>query len=172
MIELLVVHTNITNESNNQTKVVPADDICTSSSSSSSYSSSNSDGSSTSSTTRNKIGTIWFDQLECMGDGDMFGSAFYVGSGRKRTYRNTIKEGTWMETYYQSNVSMDNTTTSLLDGIMAVNYTNEQAETWGGFVDHAHLAPGNLYYNLSVVTHLTLNYTIVEPASIPDVSIF
>jgi len=77
--------------------------------------------------------------------------------------------GSWYARAYQSNISENLTTTEFDNhGILTVNYTIEQSEAWGGFVDFEHLAPGGAYYNLSGASSLTLEYETLQAASIPE----
>jgi len=50
----------------------------------------------------------------------------------------------WFERYYQSDQSK-NLSQALLtsDGALIMNYTIEQVESWGGFLEYQHIAPGN-----------------------------
>jgi hypothetical protein len=53
-----------------------------------------------------------------------------------------------------------------------MDYVLEQVQTWDGFNDVAHLAPGNAYYNLSQAIGLILDYNVLQVASIPECCIF
>ena len=98
-------------------------------------------------------------------------SAFHIGS--RTTIQGAVEDGTWIENYYQSEVSQNFSHSFLQDGQLHVDpYMIEQAESWGGFDDFAHLAPGASYYNLSQATDLVIDYFVNEIASIPGHAIF
>jgi hypothetical protein len=107
-------------------------------------------------------GAFLVDQLACVGGGELFGAAF---RSKNATFDDAIATGTWAENYYDSPLSMNRTERALDDGNLIVNYTIEQVETWGGYVDYEHLAPGPAYYNLSQASDLSLNYEMIRPAS-------
>ena len=110
-----------------------------------------------------------------MRGGDLLGTAFHakeiglVSADQKDLLEQSLMEGMWFERYYQSNQSK-NLSQALLtsDGALIMNYTIEQAETWGGFWDYQHIAPGNAYYNLSQSTGISLNYNVPKAASSVD----
>jgi len=118
-------------------------------------------------------GVLLLDQLTCVGGGDLLGAAFHpkeiglASSDQEGLLEQSLVEGMWFERYYESDQSK-NFSQALLtsDGTFRVNYTIEQVETWGGFLDYQHLAPGNAYYNLSQSTHLSLNYDVSKAASV------
>jgi hypothetical protein len=114
-------------------------------------------------------GTILLDQLACVGGGAMIGSSFFIGSD---TFQDAIAENTWLESYYQSITSQNNSFLTLEGGQLNVEYALEQVETWGGFMDFAHLAPGAAYYNLSQATDLLISYNVLEESSDPGRAIF
>jgi len=117
-------------------------------------------------------GALLIDQLACVGGGDLLGAAFrpkeieLVSSDQNSFLEQSLMEGAWFERYYQSDQSK-NLSQALLtsDGMLYMNYTIEQAESWGGFLDYQHIAPGNAYYNLSQSTDISLNYNISLAAS-------
>jgi hypothetical protein len=113
---------------------------------------------------QNATGSVLLDQLSCVGGGSMLGSAFHTGIA---SFQEAVEESTWMESYYQSEMSKNFSKPLLQDGRLNLDYMVEQVETWGGFTDYAHLAPGAAYYNLSQATSLVLEYNVTEPASIP-----
>ena len=120
-------------------------------------------------------GVLLIDQLACVGGGDLLGAAFHpkeiglVSSDQNGLLEQSLMEGMWFERYYQSDQSK-NLSQALLtsDGALIMNYTIEQAETWGGFLDYQHIAPGNAYYNLSQSTGISLNYNVPKAASSVD----
>lgn len=112
--------------------------------------------------------TLFLDQLACHGDGTLFGAPFYVTD----SFSEAIQEASWLESYYESPFSQNETNAVLQDGALFVNYTVQQKEAWGGFLDFAHLSPGNSYFNLSQANHLQLSYSIPQAASIPGRAIF
>ena len=78
-----------------------------------------------------------------------------------------IASGVWSQRHYQSATSRDLTSARLLQdaATLVVNYTVEQSEDWGGFVDYSHIAPG--FYNLSDAEAISLDYEVLLPASAP-----
>jgi hypothetical protein len=85
----------------------------------------------------------------------MLGSAFHTGIA---SFQEAVEESIWMESYYQSEMSKNFSNPMLQDGRLNLDYMVAQVETWAGFTDYAHLAPGAAYYNLSQATSL------VDPA--------
>lgn len=118
-------------------------------------------------------GVLLLDQLACVGGGDLLGAAFHpkekglFRSDQEGLLEQSLVEGMWFERYYQSDRSK-NFSQALLtsDGTFRMNYTIEQAEIWGGFLDYQHLAPGNAYYNLSQSTYISLSYNVSKAASV------
>jgi len=110
---------------------------------------------------------ILFDQLACVGSGDMLGASFHQGSDI--TWSDGVQDGLWIEEYYQSNISYDESNVILdpTDGKLQVNYTVQMVETWGGFVGLTFLAPGPAYYNLTGASDWHLGYRARVAASVP-----
>ena len=77
-------------------------------------------------------GTVWFDQLACVGDGALFGSSFYNGGA---TLENLVKAGTWSNNYFQSEVSRNESLATFASGQLSIDYSVEQVESWGEFPD-------------------------------------
>ena len=115
-------------------------------------------------------GTLYIDQFACIGGGSMLSSAFHIDP--TLTLDDAISESTWMDFYYNSNKSRDETVASLQGGKLSLDYTIVQKESWGGFLDFSHLAPGNAYYNLTQATDVSLNYFVKAANSIPGRAIF
>lgn len=112
--------------------------------------------------------TVFLDQLAYHGDGNLFGAPFYVSE----FLTDALHESSWLEAYYELDLSQNEMTATLQDGVLLVNYTVQQVEAWGGFLDFAHLAPGNSYFNLSQANHLQLVYSVPKAASAPGQAIF
>ena len=120
-----------------------------------------------SSTLNNTIssGVILLDQLACIGGGEMFGSSFYNGNDLE--WKEAVADGMWIEEYYQSELSYNDSQVVLKDGIFSVDYTVQMVETWGGFMGFTYLAPGPAYYNLTGASDLHLGYHTRKAASVP-----
>ena len=110
-------------------------------------------------------GTILLDQLACIGGGEMFGSSFYNGNDLE--WKEAVADGMWIEEYYQSELSYNDSQVVLKDGIFSVDYTVQMVETWGGFMGFTYLAPGPAYYNLTGASDLHLGYHTRKAASVP-----
>jgi hypothetical protein len=110
-------------------------------------------------------GVILIDQLACIGGGEMLGSSLYIGSDVG--WEESVVDGMWIQEYYQSELSRNQSNVTLQDGVLSVNYTVQMVETWGGFVGFTHLAPGPAYYNMTGASDLRLGYHIQEAASVP-----
>ena len=110
--------------------------------------------------------TVLFDQLACVGGGDLLGSSLRpLGNV---TWEDLVGEELWIEEYYQSNYSRDNSHITLEDGRMTADYTVQTVETWGGFVGLTTLAPGEAYWNLTGATDWHLSYHTRLAASSSD----
>jgi hypothetical protein len=86
--------------------------------------------------------TVYIDQLAFHGNGDLLGAPFFV----KQPLSEAIQEGIWLESYYESPFSKKNTNATLRNGTLQVEYTVQQKELWGGFLDFAHLTPGKFLF--------------------------
>jgi hypothetical protein len=119
-------------------------------------------------------GTVWFDQLECQGSGEMFGSAFHVvDTNIGYSMNDAAQDGTWNRKFFKSNISEANSSMVLNDsGSLSFNYTVEQVETWGGYLAISYVAPGTSYYNLSSMSFLSFDYEVLESESAPGRSMF
>lgn len=109
-------------------------------------------------------GTLLLDQLGCLGDGDLLGAAFTLSG----TFQDAIATGDWFERYYESPLSESLSEARLLDSELLLNYTIEQRESWGGFIDYGHISPGRAYYNISDGMAISLMYRVLQPATIAN----
>lgn len=108
---------------------------------------------------------ILFDQLACVGGGEMLGNPLRLDG---KTWDQAVREGNWREEYYQSDQSASQSELELRgDDTFAVNYTIEQTEDWGGFMSVEFVAPGHGYYNLSGATDVYFQYEILQASSAP-----
>jgi hypothetical protein len=96
-------------------------------------------------------GSFLLDQLAFVGDGSLFGAAFYPGTA---TFQEALAEGSWKDAFQNSEISRNSTVSVLQNGQFEVDYTLQQVETWGGFLGYGHFAPGVAYYNVSQATNL------------------
>ena len=120
-------------------------------------------------------GVLWLDQLSCVGGGDLLGAAFWTNDNPATTTSAdyelledaAVSTGSWFSRYYESPLAKNRTRVDLSNGTLFLNYTIEQTESWGGFNDYQHLAPGPAYYNLSAATGVSLGYDIRQAASAP-----
>ena len=127
-----------------------------------------------------KDSVILFDQLSCIGGGDMFGSVFTTGEwvdfDRKQLEQSSAVnpiDQYWYYSFYQSEVSATNTNISLSrSGQLSIDYTVQKVEEWGGFVEVGHICPGNAYYNVSTATDIQVTYDISRVASEEGRAIF
>eukprot|EP00977_Amphora_coffeiformis_P008605 scaffold1953_cov176-Amphora_coffeaeformis.AAC.23 len=113
-----------------------------------------------SSTTNNVTGTIIVDQLALDGDGSMIGTAFLAAS-----WEEVVEDEILAPIYYSSELSENATEEIIYDGHFYVNYTVEQTETWGGFIQYDFVAPGRAYFNLSKAQAIAMDFEILEPSS-------
>ena len=110
-------------------------------------------------------GTLLLDHLACVGTGDMLGAAFRLGEDI--SFADALQDKIWMEDFFESEISEDETTVLLTDGKISLDYTLQHTQTWGGFLDFTHIAPGAAYYNLSLATDIFLEYEVHQAASVP-----
>lgn len=110
----------------------------------------------------NLTGTIIVDQLALDGDGSMIGTAFFAASSEE-----AVEDEIVAAIYYSSEISENATQEIIYDGHFYVNYTVEQTETWGGFIQYDFAAPGRAYFNLSRAAAIAMDYEIVDPSSVP-----
>jgi hypothetical protein len=75
---------------------------------------------------QNATGSVLLDQLSCVGGGSMLGSAFHTGIA---SFQEAVEESTWMESYYQSEMSKNFSNPLLQDGRLNLDYMVEQVET-------------------------------------------
>ena len=134
--------------------------------------------------------TLVVDHFSFIGGGDLFGSAFYILDGSMDFCEryppgeaknladfyanyNGVSNRLWQHTYYESDISTNETSAILSNqGVLDVNYTIEQVEAWGGFVEFGFMAPGNAHYDLEDATHISIDFKVPKEASIPGRSIF
>ncbi|CAB9500762.1 activated protein kinase catalytic subunit alpha-1 [Seminavis robusta] len=109
-------------------------------------------------------GVIFLDQLACVGGENMLGSEF---SPPGESWNGAVNEGSWTEDFYNSDLSESVSKIALDDGILGLDYTIEQVESWGGYIAFMMNAPEPSYYNLSSANFLRFGYRIREAASIP-----
>jgi hypothetical protein len=119
----------------------------------------------------NATGPVFLDHLACEGGGSLLGAAFHTTTNSS-SIEQVVEDGTWMETFYESEIATNMSRNYLEGGILQMDYVVEQVQTWGGFNDVAHLAPGNAYYNLSQASGLVLDYNVLQAASISERCIF
>ena len=115
-------------------------------------------------------GVIDIDRLSCVGppgDESAFISSSFHSPATKANLTEAIRSGIWSERHYQSAVSRDRTFAKIMpaSGTLILNYTVEQSESWGGFIDYSHITPG--FYDLSGAEAISLDYEVLEPASVP-----
>ena len=113
---------------------------------------------------------IQFDQLACHGGGDLLGASLHLGP--RFDYEDAIAQDNWREDYYQSVTSQNLTHVRLQQGVMDIDYTIEQVETWGGYVNFDSLFPGESYFNLTGATDITLDYHVREVSDAPGRATF
>jgi len=114
------------------------------------------------SATGNVTGTIIVDQLALDGDGSMIGTAFLASS-----WEEAIEDEIFAPIYYTSEISENATEEVIYDGHFYVNYTVEQTETWGGFIQYDFVAPGRAYFNVSKAQAIAMDYDILKTSSSP-----
>jgi len=106
------------------------------------------------------IGVIDINKLSCVGPPEITNSPFL--------YNGTISEsnGVWSERHYQSSLSKNQTSAHIIQerSTIVVNFTIQQAEDWGGFLDFSHISPG--FYDLSEADAISLDYRVIQPTSI------
>jgi hypothetical protein len=119
----------------------------------------------------NATGTVFLDHLAYEGGGSLLDAAFHTTTNSS-SFEQVVEDGTWMETFYESDIATNMSSIYLKGGILQMDYVVEQVQTWDGFNDVAHLAPGNAYYNLSQASGLILDYNVLQVASIPECCIF
>lgn len=106
-------------------------------------------------------GALVVDQLSCVGGEELFGAAFHLSD----SFQEAVKDGTWIEEYYESELSRNLSEAVVSNGTMTLKYTIEQVETWGGLVGYTHMAPGVAYYNISQASKLSFSYEVIRGAS-------
>ena len=115
-----------------------------------------------SSTKGSQGGTILLDQLALDGDGRMVSPAFQTTS-----WEEAIQDELVAPMYYQSDISENNAEQLFDEGHFYVNYTLEQTELWGGFIQYDFSVPGRAFFNISRAEAIGFDYSIIEPSSIP-----
>ncbi|CAB9514122.1 Receptor-type guanylate cyclase gcy [Seminavis robusta] len=108
--------------------------------------------------------TLLVDHLACLGGGEMLGASFHLGADM--TWDEAVDEGFWIEEFYNSPTSQNNSDIILdADGTLQVDFTVQMTEVWGGFNGFTYLAPGHAYYNLSGATDWHLGYRTRQAAT-------
>lgn len=115
------------------------------------------------STTTDRRIILLLDQLACLGGGDLLGASLYTDV----SWEEAASEAIWIEEYYNSDISRNNSEVVLGNGSLAVDFTVMMVESWGGFTALSYFAPGPAYYNLSGATDFHLTYHTREAATVP-----
>jgi hypothetical protein len=111
---------------------------------------------------------ILLDQLACLGGGAMLGASLNIATD----FEDAVAEGTWRESFYQSETARIGLLVVSEGGKMNIDYTIERVEDWGGYSDWHALAPGNAYYNLSQATEVVIDHDLTRVATTMGRSIF
>ena len=112
---------------------------------------------------RNLHRTLLISQIALEGGGDMLGASFYSNSWEK-----ALEDDTITELFFNSEISKNESSQVIFDGQFYVDYTVQQTETWGGFVQYDFAVPGRAYYNLSKAEAIGMKYHTIEAASPPN----
>lgn len=106
---------------------------------------------------------IIFDQLACIGPGELFGAALMTNS----TFDEALDRGQLSIFIHDSVRSEEETKTLLNQGTLNVNYTAVQSFNWGGGIIYGHRPPENAYYNLSLATSISFDCLVRVRSSAP-----
>ncbi|CAB9499064.1 activated protein kinase catalytic subunit alpha-1 [Seminavis robusta] len=97
-----------------------------------------------------------FDQLACIGGGDLLGAPLH--QDKNIPWDVAVNESMWIQEFYQSEISEQNTHVEMNDGVVSFNWTTQMVENWGGYMGFTYVAPGSAYYNLTGATDWHLSY--------------
>lgn len=105
-------------------------------------------------------GRFLLDQIVLDGPGEMLGAAFYANSWNTALVHDVVQP-----IYYNSNISKSRTVQEVGNGDFSIDYTAQQTETWGGFIQYDFTLPSRAYYNLSKAQAITMNYHVRQNSS-------
>lgn len=106
-------------------------------------------------------GCISFDQLACLGGGELFGAALQnPGNG----FSDAVAAGKWAEVYNHSAPSKISTTSEFVNKSLVIQYSSNRSVTMKESRSYIHVAPDPAYYNLSQVETISLDYSTTQVA--------